>query len=286
MGLSGRVLRRVETATKVALLDLLEEAIHAGWSFRGACRELELAEVRAYRWRERRAGGELDDRAPGGHPMHGLLPEEIAQIVALYHEWGEVDRSHRKLAHRGSYLSRVWVSPASVRRVLAGQGLHLNPPPRPGRSVRKPFPDWVEYRPNQAWIYDTTHFPRARVAVTVVEDLVSRKWLAHIASAEETSTQVEIVFTDALAAEGLLPLVEALSGWPGGLPERRRHGPAHPGRAGQRYRPGLVTLWQKHGCSVALQEQISKGGVHEDGHVGYLGVFLDHDPADFGLELR
>src|SRR5204862_2581024 len=53
------------------------------------------------------------------------------------------------------------------------------------------------------------HFTRAGVAVTVVEDLVSRKWIADIVSAEETSTQVEIVFGDALAVEGLLPLVEA-----------------------------------------------------------------------------
>ena len=141
--------------------------------------------------------------------MHGLLDDEVAQIVDLYHQWGEVDRSHRKLAYRGSYLGRVWVSPSTVRRVLAAQGLFLHPPPRPGRSVRQPFPEWVDYRPNQIWIYDTTHFTRAGVAVTVVEDLVSRKWIADIVSTEETSTQVQIVFTDALAAEGILALVEA-----------------------------------------------------------------------------
>ena len=45
--------------------------------------------------------------------------------------------------------------------------------------------------------------------MTVIEDLVSRKWIADIVSAEETSTQVEIVFGDALAAEGLLGMVEA-----------------------------------------------------------------------------
>jgi hypothetical protein len=131
--------------------------------------------------------------------VHGLLADEVAAIVALFHEWGEVDRSHRKLAHRGSYLSRVWVSPSSVRRVLAAQGLRLRPPPRPGRSVRKPFPDWVEYRPNQIWIYDTSHFTAAGMAVTVVEDMVSRKWLATIVSAEETSTQLRSswVFIDA-----------------------------------------------------------------------------------------
>ncbi len=210
MGLSGRVPSRVDEATKADLLQLLDAAVDAGWSWRGACRELELAEVRAYRWAERRELGELADRRPGGRPMHArLLDDEVAEIVALYHEWGEVDRSHRKLAHRGSYTNRVWVAPSTVRRVLAAQGLHLHAPPRPGRSVRKPFPDWVDYRPNCIWIYDTTHFTKAKVAVTVVEDLVSRKWIADIVSAEETSNQIEIVFTDALADEGLLALVEA-----------------------------------------------------------------------------
>ncbi len=104
--------------------------------------------------------------------------------------------------------SRVWVSPASVRRVLAAHDLHLNPPTRPGSSVRKPFPEWVEYRPCQISIYDTTHFPRAKLAVNVVEDLVSRKWIGEIVSSEETSTQIEIVFTDALSSEGLLEVLE------------------------------------------------------------------------------
>jgi putative transposase len=198
----------VDAATKGALLDLLDRASLGGWTFRRACAELELGELRAYRWAERRADGELADRRPG-NALHGLLDDEVAEIVALYHEWGEVDRSHRKLAHRGSYLERVWVSPSSVRRVLAAQGLHLRPLPRPARSVRQPFPEWVEYRPNSIWIYDTTHFPLARVAVTAIEDLVSRKWIGEIVSAEETSTQVQVLFTDALTAEGLLPLVEA-----------------------------------------------------------------------------
>jgi putative transposase len=198
----------VDAATKAGLLDLLDGATAGGWTFRRACAELELSELRAYRWLERRADGELADRRPGS-ALHGLLDDEVAEIVALYHEWGEVDRSHRKLAHRGSYLERVWVAPSSVRRVLAAQGLHLHAPPRPGRSVRKPFPDWVEYRPNSIWIYDTTHFTKAKVAVTAIEDLVSRKWIADIVSAEETSTQVQIVFADALECEGLMALVEA-----------------------------------------------------------------------------
>jgi putative transposase len=209
LGLSGRVPARVDAATKVGLLDLVEEALDAGWTLRRACHELELPERRAHRWLGRRARGQLADRPPGGSPMHGLLDAEVAEILALFDEWGEVDRSHRKLAHRGSYLGRVWVSPSSVRRVLFLADKHFRPRPRPGKSARRPFPDWVTYRPNSMWIYDTTHFPAAGMAVLVIEDLVSRKWITEIVSVEETSTQVELAFTAALDAERLLEVVDA-----------------------------------------------------------------------------
>ena len=88
--------------------------------------------------------------------MHGLLDWEQAEIIALFEEWGPVDLSHRKLAYRGSYLDRVFVSlsPASVDRVLARNGLSLAATPRPGHSVRKPWPDWVEWKANQLWCWD------------------------------------------------------------------------------------------------------------------------------------
>lgn len=140
--------------------------------------------------------------------MHGLLEAEIAEVLALFDEWGETDRSHRKLAHRGSYLDRVYVSPSSVRRVLHERDLHFRPRPRPGQSKRRPFPDWVDYQPNNIWIFDTTHFTACGMAVLIIEDLVSRKWITEVVSAEETSTQVELAFTQALEAEGLLEAVE------------------------------------------------------------------------------
>jgi putative transposase len=209
LGLSGRVPSRVDTATKAGLLALLDQAVEAGWTLRAACAVLDLGEMRAWRWLDRRATDRLDDLPPGGNPAHGLLDEEAVEILWLFHHWGETDRSHRKLAHRGSYLGRVWVSPSSVRRVLAAEGLRLRPLPRPVRSVRQPFPDWVEYRPGMLWIFDTTHFTRAGVAVTAIEDLVSRKWLAEIVSVEETSTQVQAAFCEALEAEGLMDQIAA-----------------------------------------------------------------------------
>lgn len=221
MGIGGRVPRRVDAATKADLLDLLAQALEAGWPLLRACRLLELDERRAHRWLARRARGRLADMAPGGSPVHGLLAAEAAAILALFDEWGETDRSHRKLAHRGSYLGRFWVSPSSVRRVLFLADKHFRPLPRPGRSVRRPFPDWVTYTPNTIWIYDTTHFAAAGMAVLIIADLISRKWLTEIVSSEETSTQVELAFTDALPAGGT-------TGGGRGPPRRR------PRRSGQR----------------------------------------------------
>jgi len=145
----------VDAATKSGLLDLLEQALQQGWRVRAVCQVLEVSELRIYRWLGRRAADQLADQAPGGSPMHGLLDWEVAAIVRLFEEWGETDRSHRKLAHRGSYLGRVWVSPSSVRRVLFLADKHFRPLPKPGKSQRRPFPDWVEYTPNSIWIYDT-----------------------------------------------------------------------------------------------------------------------------------
>jgi putative transposase len=149
----------------------------------------------------RAAGGSARRRQPGAR----AAAWEQNEIVALFEQWGEVDRCHRKLAHRGSYLHRVWVSPSSVRRVLAARGLRLRRPRRVGTSSRRPFPPWVTYTRNSIWIYDTTHFRSCPdVAATAVMDLVTRKWIAEIVSAEETSTQVQVVFTDALEAQGLV----------------------------------------------------------------------------------
>jgi hypothetical protein len=49
-----------------------------------------------------------------------------------------------------------------------------------------------------------------------------------------------------------------------------------------RYRPGLLALMKEAGNPIALRGFIA-GGEHEDGP-GMLGVFLDHDPVDFGVD--
>lgn len=48
------------------------------------------------------------------------------------------------------------------------------------------------------------------------------------------------------------------------------------------YQPGLMALHEKHGTPIALSGVIAGGGMRDDG-IGRLGVFLDHDPEDFGV---
>jgi putative transposase len=183
---------------------------------------LGLSERRARCWQARAAVGELEDRQPGGRAVHALRPEEITAILKLAEQWGEIDGSRRKLAHRGSYLGRVWVSEATVLRVLLAHGRMLPyRPPRP-RSEAKPWPAWVEYRPCQVWGYDFSAFPAAGTSALAILDLVSRKWIDTMLCPEATHVQVQALFTRALEHEGLLEEILALTDEPGGDPAERQ----------------------------------------------------------------
>jgi hypothetical protein len=48
------------------------------------------------------------------------------------------------------------------------------------------------------------------------------------------------------------------------------------------YRPGLLALQAREGKAIALSGVVVGGGIREDGP-GYLGVWMSHDPADFGI---
>ena len=209
---------RVEAGVKAGLLDLVDGALEQGWRTVRACAVLELDGRRCRRWQHRRSAGRLDDHTAGGTAVHAITPVERQAVLELFERWGDIDGGYRKLAHRGSYEKLVWVSPSTLYRVLAGEGLVL-----PARAQRTPVParplgDWIKWKRHQIWIYDITHFPRAGRVAYAILDVVTRKWLATHLAVEETATQVEVVFTDALDSEGLWPAVEARQA------DRARHG--------------------------------------------------------------
>lgn len=206
MGLTaGPVPPRVHAHVKAGLLALVAHAQAEGdWSLRKAAAALGLDHARVLRWLDRAAHNQLVDAKPGPDvPLHALLDWERATIVKLAEDWGEVDRSHRKLAHRGSRLELVYVSESTVLRVLVAEGVHLPERPPRERRDKRPFPEWAELVPGVIFIYDFTHFAGLPgwCAIAII-DVVSRKWLATVVSAEETSTQVEVAFTRALVEDG------------------------------------------------------------------------------------
>jgi putative transposase len=205
---AGAVPARVDAPAKQGLLDLVEYAREQGFSGRWACRVLGVDHARVLAWQSRAAAGDgLVDTAPGpvpGEALHALLDWEKTAIVQLAHDWAQVDLSHRKLAHRGSRLGRVFVAESSVLRVLTAAGMHL--PGLPAvreKRAKTPWPDWVELTPGQIYIYDFTHFAGLRgwCAIAVI-DVVSRYWLSTVLAPEETWVQVETAFIAALEVDG------------------------------------------------------------------------------------
>ena len=215
MGLTaGLVPARVDAEVKAGLLDLIDHAREEGWTMRGACGVLGLNPDRVWRWRRRRhRRTDLVDTRPGPEEgLHALLPWERQTILDIFDEWGEIDRSHRKLAHRGSRLEEVFVSESTVFRVLSAENLVL--PATPSREpvgAKRPWPDWVEYRPCQVWGHDFTAFRRAGRDALAILDLISRKWVTTLTVVHQRgeSEHVQAAYVRALQAEGLLEGIEA-----------------------------------------------------------------------------
>jgi transposase InsO family protein len=205
---AGLVPPRVDAQVKAGLLELVAHAqAQAGWSLRRSAAVLGIEHTRVLRWTSRAVTGSLADEAPGA-AMHALLDWERAAILDLAEAWGEVDRSHRKLAHRGSRLGLVHVSESTCWRVLVAAGVILpTAGPRTPRE-KAPWPAWAELVPGVIYIYDFTHFSASRRCAVAVVDVVSRYWLSTVVSAEETSTQVEVAFTRALVADGKAHLLD------------------------------------------------------------------------------
>ena len=217
--------------TKLELLGLIDGAVRDGWAHTRACRVLDVQDVRAHRWRRRlRETGSLQDGRPVGDSVHRLLASEEQAILELIETWGWVDRSHRKLAHRGSYTGTVFVSPSTVLRVALKHRVELPGEPIRPRPKMPVFPE-VPWERNRIWIWDASHFTRAKRVAYAIVDVVTRYWIGYLLTSEQTHTQVQLLFARALEDQGLLG--------PDGLPSAR--GPED---------PPILVAWSDNGSEM------------------------------------
>lgn len=248
---------------------------------------------RLQRWRVRSTSVEgLADAKPGGGALHAVLAAEEQAVLDIIEQWGPIDRSHRKLAHRGSYLRKVWVSPSTVRRIIERHGLRLPKPYTPRPAPLRDWPDAIVWEPNRIWIWDSRHFGRADRHVVVIMDVVSRRWIEHIVSPEFTATQSVVLFRRAMRAEGIAEPDELLDNAANQtLAEREPVLLAWSDNGTQmkaettRQFMALAAIWQHHGRPHTPTDQAYIESFFS--HLVYDWPHLDHidNPVTLNMEL-
>lgn len=154
-----------------------------------------MSDERVCRWRARlEESGSLSDRRPG-NGVHRLLAWEEAAILDLIEEWGAVDRSHRKLARPWLLIPagcsccrpRCCAARSNTRSGWrASRGVRGRWHPRFRRFGGSPTGSGSGTRPISR---------RARRVACAIVDVGSRYWIGYLLSAEQTSTQAQVLFT-------------------------------------------------------------------------------------------
>ena len=97
----------------------------------------------------------------------------------------------------------VFVSPSTLLRVALKNRVVL-----PGESVRPgpvmPAMAQVPWEKNRIWIWDASHFTRAKRVAYAIVDVVTRYWIGYLLTTEQNTTQVQLLFARALEDQVLL----------------------------------------------------------------------------------
>ena len=97
----------------------------------------------------------------------------------------------------------MFVSPSTVLRVALKHRVELPGEPVRARPVLPAFPQ-VPWERNRIWIWDATHFTRAKRVAYAIVDVVTRYWIGYLLTSEQTHTQVQLLFARALEDQALL----------------------------------------------------------------------------------
>ena len=183
--------------TKLQLSGLIDSAVRDGWAHRRACAVLDIADVRAHRWRQRlRDTVDCRYRDPGGGAVHGLLSWRRSYTLILIEEWGHLSLLIA-IRSRTAAAGWVWCSlPSTVLRIALKHKVHL-PGSRIGRGrLRLLFLRFRGAQPDLDLGRDNALHACRTVAYAIV-DVVTRYWIGYLSS-QYNYTQAQLLFARAL----------------------------------------------------------------------------------------
>lgn len=148
---------RCDAAMKEEILNLIDDGILKGITFKKICSLLQINRRRIHRWRERE--GRLKDLKPGPlNAPHALLEVEKDSILKMALDNNYTDDSHRILAAKGLDLGLFCVSASSVYNVMRENSLTTDRVERAKKNGKSLAPPRLELDgPNQRWCWDITY---------------------------------------------------------------------------------------------------------------------------------
>jgi transposase InsO family protein len=207
---------RITAETKLNILDLIDHSLQQGVSVRRSCIILMIEHRRVVRWQLRRRQGRGLEDLPSGpiEPLHRILPEEVARIIAMARSEEYVDLSHRLLAVTACDQGLFQASFSTVYRVLQAEGLTTARGaggPRNGNSkapIRKELTG-----PNQRWCWDIsylmTHEKGEYLYLYLLLDEWSRKAIQWRIAWMQTAEESRLLLEGGLVEQSILDLPES-----------------------------------------------------------------------------
>lgn len=205
----------IKEQTKLEILTVIETSQKQGVSVRRSCAILVIAQRRIVRWQQKaRHGQSLINRTPGPRePLHRMLPEEIAQIVAMAKSAEHVDLSHRILAVTAWDQGLFQASFSTVYRVLKEQNLMRARGPGGAHNGNSKAPVRKELSgPNQRWCWDISYLATGQKGVYLYLYLLLDEWSRKVIqwriSWQQTAEESVLLLEGGLEEQNILDLPE------------------------------------------------------------------------------
>lgn len=205
----------IKAETKLSILSVIETSQQQGVSAQRSCSILMIEHRRVVRWQQRAHQGQgLEDRVPGPkEPLHRILPEEVARIVAMAKSQEYVDLSHRILAVTACDKGLFQASFSTVYRVLKDEGLMTARGPGGAHNGRSKAPVRKDLTgPNQRWCWDIsylmTHQKGVYLYLYLLLDEWSRKTIQWRVAWQQTAEESRLLLEGGLVEENILDLPE------------------------------------------------------------------------------